>query len=315
MIILFFEESSMKSDSYRVCFSVAQSPEVVFAAILQPNQWWSQEIEGPTNRLGAEFRYHFREVHRARFCITDLVPGERVVWHVVENTFDFVKDKTEWTGTDVIFQVHRVDGGTEVEFVHDGLVPAYECFDLCTQAWGTYITGSLKDLIETGKGHPNPIEAVVTEARRRSEQDFTVKLVVDRTPLQVFDAVNQVREWWSRDIGGATDQPGATFVFRYQDVHSSAQTITEWEPGKRVVWQVANSFLKMAENHNEWDGTRIVFDIQTHGNQTELTFTHEGLVPALDCYSDCVEGWTWFITDSLKSLLTTGKGKPEGEGT
>jgi hypothetical protein len=32
------------------------------------------------------------------------------------------------------------------------LVPAYECFESCSNAWGFYVNGSLRSLISTGKG-------------------------------------------------------------------------------------------------------------------------------------------------------------------
>ena len=47
-----------------------------------------------------------------------------------------------------------------IHFTHEGLVPAYECYTVCSDAWGSYIRGSLKSLIATGKGSPNPKEKV-----------------------------------------------------------------------------------------------------------------------------------------------------------
>jgi hypothetical protein len=47
------------------------------------------------------------------------------------------------------------DGQTVVHFTHQGLVPQYECFNVCSNAWGPYINRSLWSLIMTGKGHPN----------------------------------------------------------------------------------------------------------------------------------------------------------------
>ena len=42
--------------------------------------------------------------------------------------------------------------------------------------------------------------------------------------------------------------------------------------------------------------------------ETRLTFTHEGLTPDVECYKACKPGWTHWITRSLFSYLTTGKG-------
>jgi hypothetical protein len=85
------------------------------------------------------------------------VPNTKVVWHVLANEFNFVKDKTEWTGTDVVFEIADRGDGTELRFTHLGLTPTYECYDVCSDAWGTYVRGSLRDLISKGKGTPNPI--------------------------------------------------------------------------------------------------------------------------------------------------------------
>jgi hypothetical protein len=54
------------------------------------------------------------------------VPGKKVVWRVLQNEFNFIKDKTEWNGTDVIFDITKKGDKTEVCFTHAGLVPAYE---------------------------------------------------------------------------------------------------------------------------------------------------------------------------------------------
>jgi hypothetical protein len=44
---------------------------------------------------------------------------------------------------------------TEVRRTHVGVVPAVECFANCSDAWGSYIKASLRDLIATGKREPN----------------------------------------------------------------------------------------------------------------------------------------------------------------
>ena len=146
----------MKDQNYSIYFTTDQSAEEVFAAINNVRGWWSEEIEDPTDKLGAEFTYHHENVHRCKMKITEFVPGEKVVWLVLDNYFNFTEDKTEWTGTKVVFEVSKKEAKTQVRFTHEGLVPEYECFDVCSNAWGSYINGSLQSLITTGKGRPNP---------------------------------------------------------------------------------------------------------------------------------------------------------------
>jgi hypothetical protein len=64
--------------------------------------WWSEEIEGDTDKLG-EFKYHYKDSHRCTINITELVPGKKVVWHIVDNYFSFLIDKSEWMDTDIVF--------------------------------------------------------------------------------------------------------------------------------------------------------------------------------------------------------------------
>ena len=143
----------MKNENFTTTFSVDQTPKEAFNAINNVRGWWSEEIEGSTDKVG-EFRYHYQDVHRCTIKITELVPGERVVWHVVDNYFKFVKDKSEWKDTDIVFDIAKKGDKTEVRFTHVGLGPAYECYAVCSDAWGTYINGSLRNLITKGKGQP-----------------------------------------------------------------------------------------------------------------------------------------------------------------
>lgn len=154
----------MTTDSYTTAFTVDQSPEEVFKAIVDMRGWWSQNIDGYTGLLGASFKYRFQDVHRCTLKTAELEPGRKVRWHVVDNDFNFIADKSEWKDTDIVFEIARKDGRTEVRFTHVGLVPDYACYNICRDAWGTYVNESLRDLIVTGKGRPNPIESIVARA-------------------------------------------------------------------------------------------------------------------------------------------------------
>ncbi len=149
----------MNNQDYTVSFAVDQTPDKVFSAINNVRGWWSEEIEGDTDSLGSEWTYRYKDVHRCKMRVTGLDPGKRVDWLVLDNYFDFTKDKTEWRGTTISFEIQRKGNQTEVRFMHKGLVPEYECYDLCSNAWGSYIKGSLRSLVMNGKGKPNPKES------------------------------------------------------------------------------------------------------------------------------------------------------------
>jgi uncharacterized protein YndB with AHSA1/START domain len=136
--------------SFSTAFTVDRSPDEVFAAINDIRSWWTGQIDGGTDELGSEFTYRYGTVHRSTQRITELVPGKRVAWRVVDAELDFAADKTEWTGTEITFDIAGTDGGTEVRFTHLGLVPDYDCYQACSTAWRHYVETSLRNRIATG---------------------------------------------------------------------------------------------------------------------------------------------------------------------
>ncbi len=300
----------MKAQDYTTTFSVDQTPEEVFKAINNVRGWWSEEIEGNTDRLGAEFKYHYKDVHRCEFRITEFVPGKKVVWHVLDNYFNFVKDKAEWVGTDVIFEIAGKEGKTDVRFTHAGLVREYECYDICSNAWGGYINSSLRDLITTGKGRPNPKEEPAGITNPTNNGDYTTFFLVNRSPDKVFAAVNNVRGWWSGEVSGETDRLGAEFTYRVPNVHFCKQKITELIPDKKIVWHVMDADISFVKKKDEWKDTDIIFEIAGKGEKTEVRFTHRGLVPAFQCYKDCSNGWSVLVNGNLQKLIETGENQP-----
>ena len=144
----------------------------------------------------------------------------------------------------------------------------------------------------------------------KKDRDFTTTISVDQTPQQAFEAINNVRGWWSGEIEGPTDELGGEFTYRYEHLHYSKQKVTELVPDKRVVWLIVDSHLAFTKDKSEWNGTRVTFDIARKGDKTEVRFTHAGLVPAHECYSACSDAWSSYIRGSLRSLIATGKGAP-----
>ncbi|HEX6847355.1 MAG TPA: SRPBCC domain-containing protein [Chitinophagaceae bacterium] len=148
----------MTLQDFSTTILVDQTPKEVFKAVNNVRGWWSEEVEGHTEKLNDVFLYHYKDVHIAKMKLVEVVPNKKIVWQVLNNHFSFTKDKSEWVNTRIIFEIAEKDGKTQLRFTHEGLVPDYECYQVCFDAWTSYITGSLKSLIETGKGKPNAKE-------------------------------------------------------------------------------------------------------------------------------------------------------------
>jgi hypothetical protein len=140
------------------------------------------------------------------------------------------------------------------------------------------------------------------------KQHYTASIDVARTPEEVFDCVNDVSRWWSRDYEGNSARLNDEFVIHHPGRHYSRQRLVEVVPNRRVVWLVTDSTLDWIESdRSEWTSTRMVFEISARGDRTALQFTHEGLVPERECHAKCEQGWNVVIKDWLFNFITTGK--------
>lgn len=155
----------MTDHAFTTSFTVDQSPDQVVTAIADVRGWWSEEITGSADKVGDRFVHSVLDLHRCELAVTELVPGQKVVWTVLDNHFSFTRDPAEWKGTDIVFEVNRTGDRTDVRFTHVGLVPQFECFEVCVDGWTTYLD-SLRALIATGKGEPN-IGAAKTDSEVR----------------------------------------------------------------------------------------------------------------------------------------------------
>lgn len=139
-------------------------------------------------------------------------------------------------------------------------------------------------------------------------QNFTTSFTVEQSPAEVYDAINNVRGWWTGVIDGESKEVGDEFSYRYPGFHYSKQEIVELVPGTKVVWRVTDSRLEGPENASEWTGTEIIFEITANDDGTEVRFAHRGLVPEFECFESCSSGWGFFVNGSLRRLITTGEG-------
>ena len=148
----------MEKQDYTATIVVGPTAKIAFGAIKNFRAWWSEEIEGETDKLNEVFIYHYRNVHLCKIKLIELIVDKKLVYKVVDNKFSFTKDKSEWINTKLIFEISTEGNITKVKFTHEGLVPDFECYKICYDSWSNYIKKSLYELITIGKGQPNPKE-------------------------------------------------------------------------------------------------------------------------------------------------------------
>jgi hypothetical protein len=141
----------MAKQDFSMTLVFSQTPEQVFNAVNNPQNWWSGEINGSSHKLNDEFTYRYKDFHFSKQKVVEMIPNQKVVWLVTEGSINFVEDKKEWTGTKISFEIFEQDNKTHLRFTHLGLNPGIECFDSCSSAWTRLIGESLFSLITTGK--------------------------------------------------------------------------------------------------------------------------------------------------------------------
>ncbi|MBS1689504.1 MAG: SRPBCC domain-containing protein [Bacteroidetes bacterium] len=307
----------MENKDFASTIVVDKSPEQAFEAIKNFRGWWSEDIEGETGKLGATFFYHYKDVHLCKIKLIEEVPGKKLVYQVVDNEFSFTKDKTEWVNTKLIFDLVAKGKQTELHFTHQGLVPEYECYNVCHDAWTGFIQKSLKNYINTGKGEPNPKDGTnqinaenikkwrITDADKANS--FTFSFETKHSPEDAFKTLEDPNKWWKglygETIKGNFEHVGDEFSFAAGDgAHYTEQKVVELIPNKKIVWLITKSKLTFLKDANEWTGTSVVITIANSGDKTKVVFKHEGLSPDVECYDQCSSAWLQYM-GHLKEAL------------
>jgi len=110
-------------------------------------RWWTSDTRGKSE-VGSTLEFWFGQ-HCQKFEVTALVAGELVRWKAGSDT------KGDWAGTEISFKLRSDDKQTWVHFTHSKWANDSEFLSHCSTKWAVFML-SLKDLLETGTGHPYP---------------------------------------------------------------------------------------------------------------------------------------------------------------
>ena len=143
----------LTGNSYTAVIKVTKSPTDVFNSIKEVSKWWNKEdFDGNSSKLNDEFVICHPGRHYSKQKLVEVVPGKRMIWLVTESKLDWLeRDKAEWTGTKMVFDITTNGDQTVLRFTHEGLVPEKECFELCEQGWNMVIKERLFNFITVGK--------------------------------------------------------------------------------------------------------------------------------------------------------------------
>jgi uncharacterized protein YndB with AHSA1/START domain len=115
--------------------------------------WWASDTTGES-RVGGTIHFTFAP-GEIDMEVKELVPGKVVRWEVVGGP-------PEWIGTEVVFELRQEGNFAIVLFEHRGWAAPVEFMYHCSTKWATFLV-SLKQLLETGTGAPEPVDLRISD--------------------------------------------------------------------------------------------------------------------------------------------------------
>ena len=133
---------------------IKSSPAAVYRALTTRHglaAWWTVRTEGD-GQVGGQFRFRFNdgEAELGGFDIevVELSPDRQVLWQVVGGP-------DEWIGTRIRWEIRQEGDYAIVLFRHQDWREPVEFMHHCSTKWAIFLM-SLKSLLETGRGAPEP---------------------------------------------------------------------------------------------------------------------------------------------------------------
>ena|SRR3984957_5771461 len=139
--------------SIRHKIGIKGSVEKIFNALSTQkglSGWWTQDTIADSHE-GGEIRFSFEKRLDKEFDvlvkITALKPN-KVSWKVMEGP-------EEWMNTEITFDMNPGKEEVVLYFTHKNWSNPTDFMAQCNTKWAVFLL-SLKDLVETGQGHPFP---------------------------------------------------------------------------------------------------------------------------------------------------------------
>jgi uncharacterized protein YndB with AHSA1/START domain len=115
--------------------------------------WWAEKTTGET-AVGGVIEFRFAP-GGFDMRVVELDPGRLVRWEVVDGP-------AEWLGTTIRWDLRQDGEWVIVLFRHEGWREPVEFMHHCSTKWATYLM-SLKQLVETGEGAPDPRDVAISD--------------------------------------------------------------------------------------------------------------------------------------------------------
>ncbi len=151
---------------------------------------------------------------------------------------------------------------------------------------------------------------------QKGKNSYQCEVNIDAPIQKVYEAIAEnVRDWWTRDYETELAKIETKFTVRFGETFAIMQN-EELTPYKKIVWKCIEQHHvnETLSKTDEWNNTKITFELKDNESGTKLNFLHDGLTPNLECFEICQNGWDYYIKTSLKNYIETGNGYPYKSG-
>ena len=151
----------MATNNYTREIIVTNTPSAAYRALTSEfNKWWT-DSSGPVVAVGDTVTFRFDPTYWTMRA-TKLVSNKSVelecieAHHIHEGVPDSIRK--EWEGTKLKWNIQQQGDSTKISFVHEGLVPSLDCYEICEMGWDHFFVNSLKKYLDGGESNPRTIE-------------------------------------------------------------------------------------------------------------------------------------------------------------
>ena len=142
--------------NYETSIRIDTKKENAFKAVASDLEKWWGKVDNQVSKEGDNFTISFGKT-KWKFVITEFSPYNQISWKCIEaeHVVKGLKNiKEEWLNTELVWTFKENGSEVEVSLVHNGLTPELNCYNICESGWSYFISTSLKNYLDTGKGNP-----------------------------------------------------------------------------------------------------------------------------------------------------------------
>lgn len=143
-------ELIMKHKSYQIEVVLPVSKEIAFKSISKElESWWGRQSEKISN-VGQKFKVSWKEPWY-EFLVIEYLPTNKMIWKCIDanQIIDGLEGvQKEWVDTELVWNLTEIDENQcRLDFIHQGLIPEFICYDFCSSTWDYFLTNKLKNYL------------------------------------------------------------------------------------------------------------------------------------------------------------------------